>query len=81
MCFTLHITTSNMKVHMQGGLSTEGEHSSMVEDAPATIEHGSRRRVMGTVRGTVLGRGLEHLDQSDPLPWEIWARPIRFMQR
>jgi hypothetical protein len=25
-------------------------------------------------------RGLEHLDQSDPLPWEIWARPIGFMQ-
>jgi hypothetical protein len=25
----------------------------MVEDAPATIEHGRRRRVMGTVRGTV----------------------------
>jgi hypothetical protein len=26
----------------------------MVEDAPATFEHGHRRRVMGTVRGTVL---------------------------
>jgi hypothetical protein len=26
-------------------------------------------------------RGSEHLDHSDPLPWEIWARPIRFMQR
>jgi hypothetical protein len=25
----------------------------MVEDAPATIEHGRRRRVMGTVRGIV----------------------------
>jgi hypothetical protein len=29
---------------------------------------------------TAQWRGLEHLDQSDPLPWEIWARPIRFMQ-
>jgi hypothetical protein len=37
-----------------GNLSTEGEHSSMVEDAPATAEHGRGRRVMGTVRGTVL---------------------------
>jgi hypothetical protein len=26
----------------------------MVEDAPATIEHGRRRHVMGIVRGTVL---------------------------
>jgi hypothetical protein len=25
----------------------------MVEDAPAVAEHGRRRRVMGTVRGTV----------------------------
>jgi hypothetical protein len=29
---------------------------------------------------TTQWRGLEHLDQPDPLPWEIWARPIRFMQ-
>jgi hypothetical protein len=27
----------------------------MVEDAPIAIEHGSRRCVMGTVRGTILG--------------------------
>jgi hypothetical protein len=26
----------------------------MVEDTPTTAEHGRRRRVMGTVRGTVL---------------------------
>jgi hypothetical protein len=39
---------------LHGGISTEGERSSMVEDAPATIEHGRRRRVMGTVRGMVL---------------------------
>jgi hypothetical protein len=26
----------------------------MVEDAPAPIEHGLRRRVMGTVQGTIL---------------------------
>jgi hypothetical protein len=38
---------------LHGSLSTEGEHSSMVEDAPTTAEHGHRRRVMGTVRGTV----------------------------
>jgi hypothetical protein len=31
MCFTLCDFTSNMKVH--GGISTEGEFSSMVEDA------------------------------------------------
>jgi hypothetical protein len=43
---------------LHGGLSTEGERSSMVEDAPATIEHGRRRRVMGTVRGTVPERYL-----------------------
>jgi hypothetical protein len=38
-----------------GGLSTEGERSSMVEDAPTAAEHGRRRRVMGTVRGAVPG--------------------------
>jgi hypothetical protein len=27
----------------------------MVEDTPTAIEHGCRRCVMGTVRGTVLG--------------------------
>jgi hypothetical protein len=27
----------------------------MVEDTPATIEHGRRRRVMGTIRGMVPG--------------------------
>jgi hypothetical protein len=53
MCFTLRDYTSNMKVHM-AGLSTEGERSSMVEDAPTIAEHGRRRRVMGTVRGMVL---------------------------
>jgi hypothetical protein len=34
---------------LHGDLSTEGENSSMVEDAPVTIEHSHRRRVMGTV--------------------------------
>jgi hypothetical protein len=48
------------RLHLQheslhGGISAEGECSSMVEDAPATTEHGLRRRVMGTVRGVVLG--------------------------
>jgi hypothetical protein len=45
-----------------------------------------RRRGVGRVGShttsvIVLWRGPEHLDQSDPLPWEIWARPIEFMQR
>jgi len=40
----------------RGGLSTEGERSSMVEDVTASFEHGSRRRVMGVVQGIVLRR-------------------------
>jgi hypothetical protein len=45
-----------------------------------------RRRGVGhvgshTTSATVLWRGPERPDQPDPLPWEIWARPIRFMQR
>jgi hypothetical protein len=32
----------------------KGKRVSMVEDAPTTIEHGSRRHVMGTVQGIVL---------------------------
>jgi hypothetical protein len=43
-----------------------------------------RRRGTGrvgsrTTSATVLWRGPERLDQPDPLPWEIWARPIGFM--
>jgi hypothetical protein len=38
---------------LHGGILTEGEGSSMVEDAPATIEHGRRRRVMGIIQGTI----------------------------
>jgi hypothetical protein len=34
--------------------SIEGEHSSIVEESPATFEHGRQRRVMGNIRGTVL---------------------------
>jgi len=30
-----------------GGISTKVERDSMVEDAPATIEHGHQRCVMG----------------------------------
>jgi hypothetical protein len=46
----------------------------------------SRRRGVGhvgshTTSKTVLWRGPEHPDQPDPLQWDIWARPIRFMQR
>jgi hypothetical protein len=45
-----------------------------------------RRKGVGCVGShttslTVLWRGPERLDQSDPPQWEIWARPIRFMQR
>jgi hypothetical protein len=44
-----------------------------------------RRRGVGCVGShttsvTVLWRGPECLDQPDPLQWEIWARPIGFMQ-
>jgi hypothetical protein len=52
MCFTLCDYTSNMK-GPHGGLSIEGERSSMVEDAPTVAEDGHGRRVMGTVRGMV----------------------------
>ena len=45
-----------------------------------------RRRGVGhvgshTTSVTTLWRGLEHLDQLDPLPWEIWTRPIGSMQQ
>jgi hypothetical protein len=33
-----------------------------------------------TTNATVPWRGPERLDQQDPLPWEIWERPIGFMQ-
>jgi hypothetical protein len=38
---------------LHGGLSTKGESSYMVEDAPTTTEHGHRRCFMGIVQGTV----------------------------
>jgi hypothetical protein len=40
---------------MHGSISAEGEFSSMVEDAPTSIEHGRLRHVMVTIIGTVLG--------------------------
>jgi hypothetical protein len=45
-----------------------------------------RRRGVGrvgshTTSATVLWRGPERPDQPGPIQWEIWARPIRFMQR
>jgi hypothetical protein len=43
---------------MHGGISVEGECSSMVEDAPTSTKHGHQRCVMGTVRGTVPERYL-----------------------
>jgi hypothetical protein len=54
MCFTLRDYDLEHE-GLQGNLSIEGEHSSMVEDALAAIEHGSRRCLMGTIRGTILG--------------------------
>jgi hypothetical protein len=51
MFFALRDYTSNMKAHMVV-FQLKGERSSMVEGTPATFEHGSRRRVMETVRGT-----------------------------
>jgi hypothetical protein len=44
----------NLRLHLQHeslhcGLSAEGEHSSMVENAPSITEHGRRRSVMGTL--------------------------------
>jgi hypothetical protein len=54
MCFAL----CDYNLHHEGphgSLSTEGERSSMMEDAPTAIENGSRRRVMGTVQGMVPG--------------------------
>jgi hypothetical protein len=52
MCFSLHDYTSNMKV-LHGGLSTEGECSSMVENTPTVVERGYRRHVMRTDREMV----------------------------
>ena len=52
MCFTLHDYELYRK-GPQGGLSTEGECSSMAEYAPATFEHGRQRSVIGTIRGTI----------------------------
>ena len=54
VCFTLCVYDLQHE-GPHGGLSTEGERSSMEEDALATFEHGRRRRVMGNVRETVLG--------------------------
>jgi hypothetical protein len=46
--FTLRLYLQHEGLY--GGISTEGESSSMVEDAPAAIEHGHQRLVMGTVQ-------------------------------
>jgi hypothetical protein len=48
MCFTPR-TYNLQREGLHGGLPTEEEHSYMAEDAPATFEHGRRRRVMGIV--------------------------------
>jgi len=40
---------------LHGGLLAERESSFIMEDAPATTEHGHRRSVMGIVQGEVLG--------------------------
>jgi hypothetical protein len=38
---------------LHGDLSTKGEISSMEEESPTVIKHGSQRRVMGIVRGMI----------------------------
>jgi hypothetical protein len=45
--FTSRIYLQHEGLH--GSLSTKGECSSMVEDAPTAFEHGRQRCVMGTV--------------------------------
>ena len=45
-----------------------------------------QRRGVGRVEShtanvTTQWKGLECPNLPDPIPWEIWARPIRFMQR
>jgi hypothetical protein len=57
LCFTLHDYDIQHE-GMHGGISTEGERSSMAEDASATFEHGLRRHVMGTTRGIFLRNSL-----------------------
>jgi hypothetical protein len=50
------LLTSRLYLQNEGSqddLSTKEKHSYMVEDTPATIEHGHQRRVMGTIRGMV----------------------------
>jgi hypothetical protein len=50
------LCTSRLYLQHEGphvSLSTKGERYSMLEDSPAAVEHGRRRRVMGTVRGMV----------------------------
>jgi hypothetical protein len=54
MCFTLHIYDL-LHEGPHGGPSTEGERSSMAEDAPTIFEHDHRQCVMETVRGMVPG--------------------------
>jgi hypothetical protein len=43
---------------LHGGISTEGEHSSMVEDAPAAIEHGQSKTCHGNCSRNGSRRGI-----------------------
>jgi hypothetical protein len=46
------LCTSRLCLQHEGphdGLSTKGEHSSMMEAAPTAPEHGCRRRIVGIV--------------------------------
>jgi hypothetical protein len=48
---------------------------------PLGQRRGAGRVGSRTTSATVLWRGPERPDQPDPLPWEMWARPVGFMRR
>jgi hypothetical protein len=78
LCFTLRDYDIQHE-GLHGGISTEGERSSMAEDASATFEHGLRRRVMGTTRGIFLRNSLSISSMiSTPFDKEItWCPSMR----
>jgi hypothetical protein len=57
MCFTLRDYDLQHE-GLHGGLSTEGERSSMVEDAPTTIEHGQSKTCHGKCSRNGSKRGI-----------------------
>jgi hypothetical protein len=85
-----HITNNNVdRKNNSLGLSSRTDQGSrpvgrqLLLQVPRVLD---RRKGVGHVgnhitNATAQWRGPEHLDQSDPLPWDIWARPIGFMQQ